>query len=69
MIVAKNDEMEGANPEVARAIFKKIDQPKTWMDISGGHFGLLYFPSTLFDESINTQIEFLKEHLIQSTAK
>ncbi len=63
MIVAKNDEMEGASPKVAQRIFKMIRQPKEWVDISGGHFGLLYYPSAFFEKSSKAQINFLKRHL------
>jgi len=63
MIVATNDEMEGANPEVTYAIYKMIKQPKKWVDIDGGHFGLLHYPSTLFDKSSKAQIEFLNKYL------
>ena len=60
MVVAKNDEMTGASPEVANAVFKSIKQPKEWVDISGGHFGLLYYPSPLFEKSSRAQINFLE---------
>ena len=65
MVVAENDEMKGANPEVARHIFEAIAQPKEWVDIGGGHFGLLYYPSDLFDQSSQAQIEFLNKYLIE----
>lgn len=60
MIVAKNDEMEGASPKVTQSIFKMIKQPKEWVDIDGGHFGLLYYPSQLFNKSSKAQINFLE---------
>lgn len=63
MIVATNDEMDGANPEVTHEIYKMIKQPKEWVDIDGGHFGLLHYPSTLFDKSSKAQITFLKKYL------
>lgn len=63
MIVATNDEMDGANPEVTLAIFKKIKQPKEWVDIDGGHFGLLHYPSELFEKSSKAQIVFLNKYL------
>ena len=64
MIVAKNDEMEGANPLVSDAVYKMIKQPKEWVDISGGHFGLLYYPSILFEKSSKAQINFLDRQFI-----
>ena len=63
MVVAEDDEINGADPEIAREIFKMISQPKQWVDIDGGHFGLLYYPSSNFDKSSQVQIEFLKNKL------
>ena len=63
MVVATNDEMNGANPKVTRAVYNTITQPKEWVDIDGGHFGLLYYPSELFEKSSNVQIDFLKRNL------
>jgi hypothetical protein len=63
MSVAENDEMEGASPSVARFIFNKIKQPKEWVDIAGGHFGLLYYPSDLFEKSSSAQIDFLRKYV------
>lgn len=63
MIVATNDEMHGANPKVTQYVYNTINQPKEWVDIDGGHFGLLYYPSKLFDKSSNAQIDFLKRTL------
>ena len=65
MIVANNDEMEGASPEVTKHVFKMINQPKEWVDIDGGHFGLLYYPSQLFDKSSKAQINFLERQFNQ----
>lgn len=63
MIVATNDEMEYSNDKVTLQVYKRINQPKEWVDIDGGHFGLLYYPSVLFDKSSNAQIEFLNKYL------
>lgn len=60
MVVAKNDEMSGASPDVSYEIFNMITQPKEWVDIDGGHFGLLHYPSPIFDKSNKVQIDFLK---------
>ena len=62
MIVAKNDEMEGAKPEVTKQIFNMLNQPGEWVDISGGHFGLLYYPGSIFEKASKAQIEFLQKH-------
>lgn len=62
-VVAHDDEIEGANPKVVREIFNAIDQPKKWIEINGGHFGLLYYPSTLFDQVSQAEIDFLNSYL------
>lgn len=63
MVVATNDEVNGANPEVTKHVYNNINQPKEWVDIDGGHFGLLYYPSVLFDKSSKSQIDFLRRNL------
>jgi len=63
LMVAPEDEMVHANYSVARQAYELIPGPKQWYDIAGGHFGLLYFPSELFDEASRVQIEFLKKWL------
>lgn len=63
MVVATNDEMNGANTKVTAHVYKTITQPKEWVAIDGGHFGLLYYPSPLFDKSSQAQIDFLKKYL------
>lgn len=62
MIVATNDEMNGANPAVTKHVYNDIDQPKEWVDIDGGHFGLLYYPSEMFEKSSKAQIDFLNRY-------
>ena len=63
LMVAPEDEMVHANYAVARQAFDLIPGPKQWYDIAGGHFGLLYFPSELFDQASRVQTEFLKKWL------
>lgn len=63
MVVAMNDEMTGASPEVTKDVFEMIKQPKEWVDIDGGHFGLLHYPSAMFDKSSKAQIDFLIKYL------
>jgi cephalosporin-C deacetylase-like acetyl esterase len=63
MIVATNDEINGANPAVTKHVYNEIDQPKEWVDVDGGHFGLLYYPSEMFEKSSKAQIDFLKRYL------
>jgi len=63
MMVAPDDEMPGANYGVARLAYDLLPGPKEWYDIAGGHFGLLYWPSELFDEASRVQTEFIKRWL------
>lgn len=60
MVVATNDEMNGANTKITAHVYNTITQPKEWFDIDGGHFGLLHYPSELFEQSSKAQIDFLK---------
>jgi len=62
MVVATNDEMKGASTRVAKEVVKMINQPKEWVEIDGGHFGLLHYPSDLFNTSSQAQIDFLSTH-------
>jgi hypothetical protein len=62
MVVATNDEMEGASNEVTNEVFKMIEKPKELVEIDGGHFGLLHYPSSIFDKSSQAQIDFLNKY-------
>jgi pimeloyl-ACP methyl ester carboxylesterase len=62
-IVSPDDEMRGAVPAVTRAAYDKLACEKEWLDIEGGHFGLLYFPSLEFDLATQSQVRFLTKHL------
>ncbi len=64
MMVAPNDEMVHANPQVSRAAFDLLDGDKEWYEIEGGHFGLLYHPSDLFNEATSVQADFLTRILL-----
>jgi len=63
MMVADNDEMPGANPEVAQHAYSLIKGPKQLDRIGGGHFGVVEYPSAFFDQASAAQIAFLKKHL------
>ncbi len=62
-MVAPEYEMVRANYAVARQTYDLILGSKQWYDIAGGHFGLLYYPSELFDEASRVQTEFLMKWL------
>ena len=59
MMIAPEDEMRGANPEVARAAYDAVPGRKELVEIEGGHFGLLHYPSVAFDRASRTQRDFL----------
>jgi alpha-beta hydrolase superfamily lysophospholipase len=63
MMISPEDEMPGASPRIARMVFDAAPQPKELVEIDGGHFGLLYYPSPLFDQASRAQCEFLLRHL------
>ena len=63
LMVAPEDEMVHANYSVARRAYDLIPGPKQWYEIAGGHFGLLYCPSELFEEASRVQAEFLMQWL------
>jgi len=62
-MIAPEDEMPGANPAVSRQAFEATPEPKELFEIAGGHFGLLHYPSALFDQASRVQREFLIRHL------
>ena len=64
MMVAPADEMVHANPVVSRQAFNLLPAEKDWYDLDGGHFGLLYYPSDLFDQASTLQADYLTKHLL-----
>ena len=64
MMVATHDEMVHANPNVSGQAFHLLPGEKEWHDLDGGHFGLLYYPSALFDEASTIQAAYLATHLL-----
>lgn len=63
-VVSPQDEMIGASPAVARDAYDKLAGPKEWIEIDGGHFGLVYFPSEEFERASSAQARFLADHLL-----
>ncbi len=59
MMIAPHDEMPGADPDVSRAAYGSAPGPKQLVEIDGGHFGLLWHPSDLFDRASRAQRDFL----------
>jgi hypothetical protein len=56
--------MGGCNPAVTRMAFEAAPEPKQLFETAGGHFGMLYHPSPLFDAAAQVQREFLLRHLM-----
>jgi pimeloyl-ACP methyl ester carboxylesterase len=63
-VASPDDEMGGCNPAITRMAFDAAPEPKELFEIAGGHFGMLYHPSALFDEASHKQREFLLRHLM-----
>lgn len=63
-VVAPEDEMPRATPAVARDAYERVAGPKEWVEIPGGHFGLLYYPSETFDQASSAQSRFLTDTLL-----
>jgi len=63
-IVATDDEMPGASSAVSRHAFDLVPGPKELLEVEGGHFGLLYHPSPLFDLASRAERDFLIRHLV-----
>lgn len=59
MMIGTADEMVHCNIEVQRAVFDLVPGDKSFEEIPGGHFGLLWHPSEEFEAAINAQIAFL----------
>jgi hypothetical protein len=64
IVYSPEDEMGGCNPAITRMAFEVAPGPKELFEIGGGHFGMLYHPSSLFDEAARVQREFLFRHLM-----
>ncbi len=57
--------MTGAVPAVARHAWERLRGTREWLDIDGGHFGLLHWPSALFYQAAAAQVRFLRQHLLR----
>ncbi len=56
--------MPASSPAVARDAYDQLAGPKEWIEIEGGHFGLLYVPSEEFERASSAQARFLSDHLL-----
>ena len=64
-IVSPEDEMPGSVPAVSLDAYEKVPGPKQLVEVSGGHFGLLYYPSAEVSRAASAQTKFLKEQLLR----
>ena len=62
-VISPEDEMPGANPQIALYAFDRAPEPKELCEIGGGHFGLLHYPSELFELASRAETRFLTNHL------
>jgi hypothetical protein len=63
MMIGMADEMVHCNIEAQRAVFDLIPGEKGFIEIPGGHFGLLWHPSEEFEAAVSAQIAFLNKVL------
>jgi uncharacterized protein len=63
-MIAPDDEIAGAVPAVSLAAYETILGPKKLIELEGGHFGLLFYPSELFERYAQAQRDFLCEVLL-----
>jgi uncharacterized protein len=63
LMAGRDDEMVHCNPDVTSAVFGLMRCRKQWADVDGGHFGLLYYPSEIFEQASAVQCAFLVEAL------
>jgi len=64
VMVGRDDEMVHCNRDVTKATHDLMRCPKQWVDIDGGHFGLLYYPSEIFSKASALQCKFLVDSLL-----
>jgi hypothetical protein len=69
LMAGRNDEMVQCNPDVTSAVFGLMRCHKKWADIDGGHFGLLYHSSEIFEQASAEQCAFLIEALGAETTQ
>jgi len=65
MSYSEEDEVQPANPRVARAAFDSVPGPKTLIETGGSHFAAFWFPSEAFDAISGAQKDFLVRVLIK----
>jgi pimeloyl-ACP methyl ester carboxylesterase len=61
--MSPDDEMPGAVSEVTRAVFDRISGPKELVEVDGGHFGIIEYPSAAFERASQAQAAWLTRTL------
>jgi hypothetical protein len=61
--MSPDDEMPGAVSEVTRAVFDRISGPKELVEVDGGHFGIIEYPSAAFERASEAQAAWLTRTL------
>ena len=61
--MSPDDEMPGAVSEVTRAVFDRISGPKELLEVDGGHFGIIEYPSAAFERASQAQAAWLTRTL------
>ncbi len=58
-VMSPDDEMPGANSQVARAVFDRLAGPAELVEVDGGHFGIVEHPSAAFDLASGAEARFV----------
>ena len=59
-VMSPDDEMPGANSDVAREMLERLAGPTECVEVDGGHFGIAEYPSALFDDASAAEARFLR---------
>lgn len=58
-VMSPDDEMPGAVSAVSRAVFERLAGSKDLVEVDGGHFGIIEYPSAAFDHASGAQAAWL----------
>jgi pimeloyl-ACP methyl ester carboxylesterase len=64
--MSPDDEMPGAVSEVSRAVFERLAGPRELVEVDGGHFGIIEYPSVAFERASEAQATWLTRTLAVS---
>jgi alpha-beta hydrolase superfamily lysophospholipase len=62
-VMSPDDEMPASSSDVARELFARLDGPKELLEVEGGHFGIIEYPSAEFDRASAAQASWLARTL------